>query len=63
MPASLLFVISAAVFLRRKTQPAFLQLVDAGCLVVVVFTHIAEALHVLRWMTNRTLTISSILTT
>lgn len=36
--------------LRRKTGCNFLQLLGAGCLVVVVLTHASEALHLFPWM-------------
>jgi hypothetical protein len=44
-PASMLFSGSVVLSLRRKTVPSFLQLLGAGCLVVVVSTHVSEALH------------------
>ena len=34
----------------KKTASTLLQLLGAGCLVVVVVTHIFEALHVMQWM-------------
>jgi hypothetical protein len=46
-PASLLFVGALVLFARAETIWSFLQLVGAGCLVVVVLTHIAEAIQVL----------------
>jgi hypothetical protein len=52
VPVALPLAYSVAVFVNRKTVSAVLQLVGATCLVVVVLTHIAEALHVLpamRW--------------
>ena len=45
VPASMLFSGSVILSLRRKTVPSFLQLLGAGCLVVVVLTHVSEALH------------------
>jgi hypothetical protein len=45
VPASSLFIASVIMFARHRTVPAFLQLLGAGCLVVVVLTHVAEALH------------------
>jgi hypothetical protein len=45
VPVSLLFVYSVVVFARHRTVPAFLQLLGAGFLVVVVLTHVAEARH------------------
>ena len=42
---SLLFSWSVVLFLRGKTLCAFLQLFGAGCLVVVILTHVAEALQ------------------
>src|SRR5216684_3774142 len=50
LPASLLFSGSVALFLRGKTVYAFLQLIGAGCLVLVVLTHVCEALHLFPWM-------------
>ena|ERR687885_434228 len=41
---------SAVLFFRGKTLCAFLQLLGAACLVVVVLTHIFEALHLFPWM-------------
>jgi hypothetical protein len=45
VPVSLLFAGTVIVFLRGKTVSACLQLLGAGCLIVVVLTHVAEALH------------------
>jgi hypothetical protein len=50
VPASVLFAGSAVSFLSGKTTASALQLIGAGCLVVVVLTHIAEALHLFVWM-------------
>jgi hypothetical protein len=41
---------SAIALLRQMTVPLLLQLVGAACLVVVVLTHICEALHLFPWM-------------
>ena len=49
-PASVLFSGSAVLFFRGKTAGSFLQFLGAGCLVVVVLTHIAEALSLFPWM-------------
>ena len=52
VPVFLLLVYSVAVLVTRKTISAVLQLVGATCLVVMVLTHFAEALHLLpamRW--------------
>jgi hypothetical protein len=46
----MLFSGSAVMFFSGKTAPLFLQLFGAGCLLVVVATHIFEALHLLPWM-------------
>src|SRR5947199_9180426 len=46
----LLFYGSLVLFFRRKTVCSFLQLLGAGCLVVVVLTHVSEALHLFPWM-------------
>jgi len=45
VPTCLLFSGSVVLFFRGKTVWSFLQLLGAGSLVVVVLTHIAEALH------------------
>jgi hypothetical protein len=45
VPACLLFLGSIVWFSRESTLWSFLQLLGAACLVVVVFTHIAAALH------------------
>jgi hypothetical protein len=39
VPAGMLFSGSAVMFFRGKTAPLFLQLLGAGCLLLVVFTH------------------------
>jgi hypothetical protein len=50
LPAGMLFSGSLVLFSRGKSVCSFLQLVGAGCLVVVVLTHVAEALHLFPWM-------------
>jgi len=50
VPACMLLAGAAIVCARGKTVGVFLQLCGAGCLVVVVLTHVAEALQVLPWM-------------
>ncbi len=50
VPTSILFVGAVLLFLREKILGSFLQLVGAGCLVVVVLTHLAEALYLFPWM-------------
>jgi hypothetical protein len=50
LPASLLISGSLALFLRGKTVYTFLQLIGAGCLILVVLTHLSEALHLFPWM-------------
>jgi len=50
VPAGMLFSGSVVLFLRGKTVWSFLQLLGAWCLVVVVLTHVAEALHLFPWM-------------
>ena len=44
VPACMLFAGSAVLFFRGKTVCSFLQLLGAGCLVVVVLTHVSETL-------------------
>ena len=50
VPAGILFVGSVLLLLRRRTLGSFLQLLGAGCLVVVVLTHLCEAIHLFPWM-------------
>lgn len=49
-PVSMLFLWSLVLFCRGKALCSFLQLLGAGFLVVVVLTHISEALHLFPWM-------------
>src|SRR5215813_11322484 len=50
VPAGMLLSGAVVWFWRGKTVGSFLQLLGAGCLVMVVLTHIAEALHLFPWM-------------
>jgi hypothetical protein len=50
IPVCMLFCGSGILFLRGKTISSSLQLFGAGCLVVVVLTHVSEALHLFTWM-------------
>ena len=50
VPAGMLFFGSVVLFLRGKAVWTFLQLLGAGCLVVVVLTHVCEAVHLFPWM-------------
>jgi hypothetical protein len=50
LPACMLFSGSLVLFARRRTVWSLLQVLGAGCLVVVVLTHICEALQLLPWM-------------
>ena len=50
VPACMLFAGSAVFFFRGKTVWSLLQLLGAGCLLVVVLTHVSEALHLFPWM-------------
>ena len=45
LPTTALLVGSAVLFLRARTPYSLLQVIGAGCLVLVVLTHVAEALH------------------
>ena len=45
IPTSMLFVGSMVLFLRAKRVWTLLQLVGAAGFLIVVFTHICEALH------------------
>jgi len=48
--AGVLFVGSLLLFRRERNLGSFLQLLGAGCLVMVVLAHLCEALHLLPWM-------------
>jgi hypothetical protein len=50
VPTCMVFLGSVILSLKERTLGSFLQLLGAGCLVVVVFTHLCEALHLLPWM-------------
>ena len=50
LPAAMLLWGAAVLFFRGRSAYSFLQLIGAGCLVVVVLTHVAEALRLLPWM-------------
>jgi len=50
VPTCMLFSGSVVLFSRGKTVWSFLQLLGAGCLVVVALTHVSEALHLFPWM-------------
>jgi hypothetical protein len=45
VPACMLFSGSVVLFARRKTVSSLLELLGAGCLVVVVLTYVCEALQ------------------
>ena len=49
VPASLMFSGSVVLFCRTKSVWSFLQLVGAGCLLVVVLCHVSEALRLFPW--------------
>jgi len=49
-PACFLFSGSIVLLFREKTAWTLLQLLGAGSLLVVVLTHVSEALHFLPWM-------------
>jgi hypothetical protein len=50
LPACMLLCGSALWFRRGKTVGSLLQLVSAGCLVLVALTHVFEGLHLMTWM-------------
>jgi hypothetical protein len=50
VPVCMLFAGSAVLFVRAKTVTSLLQLLGAGCLVIVVLTHLCEALHLFPWV-------------
>jgi hypothetical protein len=45
VPTGISFVGSALLFVREKTVGSFLQLLGAGCLVIVALADLCEALH------------------
>src|SRR5262249_48755887 len=45
VPVLALLSYSIVACIKRRTGPTFLQLLGSGCLLVVVLTHVAEALH------------------
>ena len=49
-PASMLLCGSAILFLRGKSVHTLLQFLGAGGLVLVVFAHVCEGLHLFPWM-------------
>ncbi len=66
VPTSMLLAGSIVLFRSRRTVGSFLQLLGAGCLIVVALTHVFEALHLFLWMhwglegSNTALVITSI---
>ena len=50
IPACILFSGSVILFSRGKTLWSFLQLLGAGCLMIVVLTHVSEAFQLFPWM-------------
>lgn len=50
VPASLMLSGSVILFCQGKSVSSFLQVAGAGCLVVVVLSHVSEALHLFPWM-------------
>jgi succinate dehydrogenase/fumarate reductase cytochrome b subunit len=50
VPAGALLSASLVVFLRGRTMFSFLQLLGAGCLMIVVLAHICEGLRLFPWM-------------
>jgi hypothetical protein len=50
VPAGMLFAGSVVLYCRSKAPSSLLQLLGAGCLVIVVLTHVCEALGLFPWM-------------
>ena len=50
VPVGTLFAWSLGAFCKGKALSSLLQLLGAGCLVIVVLTHVCEALQLLPWM-------------
>ena len=49
-PIAILLCGSAVLFARERSLSSLLQLVGAGCLLLVVLAHLAEGAHVFAWM-------------
>src|SRR3981081_72817 len=49
VPACILFSGSVILFSRGKTVCSFLQLLGAGCLMMVILAHVAEAFQLFPW--------------
>jgi hypothetical protein len=50
VPTCMLFSGSALIYFKGKADWSILQLVGAGALVMVVLTHVCEALRLFSWM-------------
>src|SRR5579872_1894174 len=50
LPMALLFSGSMLLFRKGRTIQASLQLLGTSCLLLVVLTHVFEALHLFPWM-------------
>ena len=50
VPVCMLLFGSAVMVRGEKTFPTLLQLVGAGCLVIVILSHVCEALQLFPWM-------------
>ena len=50
IPVCALLAGSAIIWVQRKSMSAFLQFIGACGLVIVVLSHVCEALHVCPWM-------------
>lgn len=50
VPGGMLFTGSIVLFIRERASHSLLQLIGAGSVIVVVVTHISEALQLFPWM-------------
>jgi hypothetical protein len=50
LPASMLLSGAVLLFRRRRSVSLLLQVFGAGCLLMVILIHVAEALHLFPWM-------------
>jgi hypothetical protein len=50
VPISVLSLGSGILFRKERNLGSFLQMVGAGCLVIVVLSHFCEALYLFSWM-------------
>ena len=50
VPGGMLFTGSIVLFIRERAPHSLLQLIGAGSVIVVIVTHMSEALQLFPWM-------------